>query len=54
MVPDGYSIEEAFKECFYVVPDYQREYVWTDKDVRQLLDDIDEQVDAGTHTQPLA
>ena len=22
-----YSIEEAFRECFYVVPDYQREYV---------------------------
>lgn len=27
-----YSIEEAFRECFYIVPDYQREYVWTDKD----------------------
>jgi hypothetical protein len=26
-----YSIEEAFRECFYIVPDYQREYVWTDK-----------------------
>ena len=25
-----YSIEEAFRECFYIVPDYQREYVWTD------------------------
>ena len=25
-----YSIEEAFLECFYIVPDYQREYVWTD------------------------
>ena len=43
-----YSIEEAFRECFYVVPDYQREYVWTDKEVHQLLDDIDEQIDAGT------
>jgi hypothetical protein len=40
-----YSIEEAFRDCFYVVPDYQREYVWTDKEVRQLLDDIDEQID---------
>ncbi|PYC10815.1 hypothetical protein [Pseudomonas mosselii] len=28
-----YSIEEAFRECFYIVPDYQREYVWTDKEV---------------------
>ena len=43
-----YSIEEAFRECFYIVPDYQREYVWTDKEVQQLLDDINEQVDAGS------
>jgi hypothetical protein len=28
-----YSIEEAFRECFYIVPDYQREYVWTEKEV---------------------
>ncbi len=43
-----YSIEEAFRECFYIVPDYQREYVWTDKEVHQLLEDIDEQIDTGT------
>lgn len=43
-----YSIEEAFRECFYVVPDYQREYVWTEKEVQQLLEDINEQIDAGT------
>jgi hypothetical protein len=42
-----YSIEEAFRECFYIVPDYQREYVWTDKEVHQLLEDINEQIDAG-------
>src|SRR4051812_18522377 len=46
-----YSIEEAFRECFYVVPDYQREYVWTDKEVQQLLDDINEQVDAGSASE---
>jgi len=40
-----YTIQEAFQTCFYVVPDYQREYVWTEKEVQQLLDDIDEQVD---------
>lgn len=40
-----YSIEEAFRECFYIVPDYQREYVWTDKELLQLLDDINEQID---------
>src|SRR5436853_6572111 len=43
-----YSIEEAFRECFYVVPDYQREYVWTDKEVQQLLEDIDQQIDSGS------
>lgn len=40
-----YSIEEAFRECFYIVPDYQREYVWTDKEVHQLLDDINDEID---------
>lgn len=43
-----YSIEEAFRECFYIIPDYQREYVWTDKEVHQLLDDINEQIDTGS------
>lgn len=43
-----YTIEEAFRECFYIVPDYQREYVWRDKEVTQLLEDINEQVDSGT------
>ena len=39
-----YTIAEALKECFYVVPDYQREYVWTEEQVTQLLNDINEQV----------
>ncbi|MGB0127793.1 MAG: DUF262 domain-containing protein, partial [Rhodocyclaceae bacterium] len=43
-----FSIEEAFRECFYIVPDYQREYVWTEKEVHQLLDDVGEQIDAGS------
>ena len=43
-----YTVSEAFQECFYIVPDYQREYVWTDKEVQQLLEDIDEQIDAGS------
>ena len=42
-----YTIVEAFKECFYIVPDYQREYVWTEKQVNQLLDDINEQLDSS-------
>jgi hypothetical protein len=47
-VDHKYSIEDAFRECFYVVPDYQREYVWTDKEVHQLLEDIGEQIDVST------
>lgn len=43
-----YTIEEAFRECFYIVPDYQREYVWTEKEVQQLLDDVDEQLASGS------
>jgi uncharacterized protein with ParB-like and HNH nuclease domain len=42
-----YSIAQAFKECFYKVPDYQREYVWTDKEVHQLLDDINDEMDGS-------
>jgi len=42
-----YTIEEAFKECFYIVPDYQREYVWTEKEVHQLLQDITDQMEVA-------
>jgi len=34
-----YNISGIFKN-FYVVPDYQREYVWEEKHVMQLLEDI--------------
>lgn len=43
-----YSIEEAFRECFYIVPDYQREYVWTEKEVHQLLEDINDEIDSAS------
>lgn len=43
-----FTIDEAFRECFYVVPDYQREYVWTEKQVTQLLEDINEQMDSSS------
>jgi hypothetical protein len=46
-----YSIDEAFRECFYIVPDYQREYVWQEKEVQQLLDDIDEQIDGASEQE---
>lgn len=34
------SITEAFKNFYYVVPPYQREYVWEEKNVSQLLNDV--------------
>jgi len=43
-----YRIEEAFLQCFYIVPDYQREYVWTDKEVHQLLEDINDEIDSSS------
>lgn len=42
------TIDEAFRECFYVVPDYQREYVWTEKQITQLLEDINEQMNSSS------
>lgn len=33
------SVEQVYKD-FYVVPDYQREYVWNEEDVRAFADDI--------------
>ncbi len=41
------SIDSAFKD-HYVVPDYQREYVWSGKQVEQLLDDLVEAYDADS------
>lgn len=35
----NFDISDTFKN-FYIVPDYQREYVWEEKHVNQLLDDI--------------
>ena len=26
-----YTVVEAFNDCFYIIPDYQREYVWTEQ-----------------------
>lgn len=46
-----FTIDEAFRECFYIVPDYQREYVWTDREVNQLLTDIHEQLDGGSDNE---
>jgi len=34
------NVVEAFKNFYYVVPNYQREYVWEESNVEQLLLDI--------------
>ena len=36
---NDHSISSAFKD-HYIVPDYQREYVWTDEQVEQLMADL--------------
>jgi hypothetical protein len=33
------SLGKLFDD-FYVVPDYQREYIWEEQEVEQLLDDV--------------
>jgi len=46
-----FTIEEAFRDCFYIVPDYQREYVWTDKEINKLLEDVDNEIDTLTNSE---
>lgn len=46
-----YTIEEAFRDCFYIVPDYQREYVWSDKEVNKLLDDLNNEIENGSNSE---
>ena len=41
---DYLDLEKCFKN-FYVVPDYQREYVWEERQVTQLLLDVFEEFD---------
>ena len=36
---DDYTLADIFKD-FYVVPNFQREYVWEEEQVEQLLMDI--------------
>jgi uncharacterized protein with ParB-like and HNH nuclease domain len=44
-----YTIGEAFTQCFYIVPDYQREYVWKEKEVYQLLEDISDEMSSSAN-----
>ena len=42
-----HCIEEAFQNCFFIIPDYQREYVWKEKEVNKLLQDIADEFEGG-------
>jgi uncharacterized protein with ParB-like and HNH nuclease domain len=44
---NDHSISSAFKD-HYIVPDYQREYVWEEKQVEQLLADLLEAYEADS------
>ena len=48
-----HSISSAFKD-HYIVPDYQREYVWTNDQVEQLLSDLLEAFEEDTVATVLA
>lgn len=48
---DNFRIGEVFSS-FYVVPDYQREYVWEAEHVEQLLDDINAGFPVETKNAP--
>src|SRR4051794_10858034 len=43
---------ESLKDFFFVVPDYQREYVWeSDKHVSRFLHDINDEFNPNSETQ---
>lgn len=46
-----FTIEEAFRDCFFIIPDYQREYVWSDKEVNKLLEDIDDEIGGSSTSE---
>jgi len=45
------DVEGAFKNYFYIIPDYQREYVWKENNVSRFLDDIYEEFEANTKSE---
>lgn len=47
---DNLNVENCFKN-FYIVPDYQREYVWEEPQVTQLLADLMEAFNANPNKQ---
>ncbi len=45
------DVEGAFKNYFYIIPDYQREYVWKENNVSRFLDDIYEEFEANAKSE---
>ncbi len=45
------NVSEAFKDYHYLVPEYQREYVWQEDNVSQLLEDIVEEYEKDADSQ---
>lgn len=50
ITPFDYNILDVFKN-FYIVPDYQREYVWKTDNVNQLLTDVNEQFRGNSESE---
>jgi len=38
---DNFSLSSVFSQSYFVIPDYQRDYAWTESNVNDLLEDID-------------
>ena len=45
------TVKEAFKNYYYIVPPYQRDYVWQTKNVEQLLTDIHDEFQKGEQSE---
>ena len=44
------AVQKLFQN-FYIIPEYQREYVWGEKEVKQLVNDIYEQFSANPEAE---
>lgn len=38
---DNFSLSSVFNQSYFVIPDYQRDYAWSESNVNDLLDDIE-------------